>query len=57
MYCSDALTTVVFSLQAVDMFDKAQEEQTALAEKKRVVEADKAKILEVPAACLSRSPA
>ena len=29
------------------MFDKAQEEQMALAEKKRVVEEDKAKILEV----------
>jgi hypothetical protein len=39
------------------MFDKAQEEQMALAEKKRVVEEDKAKILEVPTACLSASPA
>jgi hypothetical protein len=34
-------------VQAVNMFDKAQEEQMALAEKKRVVEEDKAKILEV----------
>lgn len=38
--------------QAVNMFDKAQEEQMALAEKKRVVEEDKAKILEVPTDCL-----
>ena len=37
------------------MFDKAQEEQMALAEKKRVVEEDKAKILEVPL-CLSTGP-
>ena len=48
---------MVFRLQAVNMFDKAQEEQMALAEKKRVVEADKAKILEVPTARLSGSPA
>ena len=37
------------------MFDKAQEEQMALAEKKRVVEEDKAKILEVPI-CLFTCP-
>ena len=45
----------MFGLQAVNMFDKAQEEQMALAEKKRVVEEDKAKILEVPI-CLFTCP-
>jgi hypothetical protein len=51
MYCSGVLTSVVCSLQVVNMFDKAQKEQMALADKKCMEEADKAKILEVPTAC------
>lgn len=46
------------ALQAVNMFDKAHSDQMELAERKRVVEADKAKIQQVRSlSCISERKA